>query len=185
MVDRTVYFDKDKVPELALRQIFGRQKLPEPLCLLIADKDRLLVECMAMLGDSIASVKALKAIVSNDSKVRIGRTTPSTAELEKFRQAEYEVSTLTKRFQFSANGSNTFQERGALHKNKTRRDRNKALLKKLRDENKKKNKPTKPAIKLTEKVERDQRVSEKEWIMSLLAVVSSTTAHWNVNLVIN
>ena len=78
MVDRTVYFDKDKVPELALRQIFGRQKLPEPLCLLIADKDRLLVECMAMLGDSIASVKALKAIVSNDSKVRIGRSCTRT-----------------------------------------------------------------------------------------------------------
>ncbi|CAE7749104.1 unnamed protein product, partial [Symbiodinium necroappetens] len=69
MVDRTVYPDKDKVPELALRQIFGRQKLPEPLCLLMADKGMLLVERMAMLGDSIASVKAtLKAIVGDDSK---------------------------------------------------------------------------------------------------------------------
>ncbi|CAE7374222.1 unnamed protein product, partial [Symbiodinium necroappetens] len=49
--------------------IFGRQKLPEPLCLLMADKGMLLVERMAMLGDSIASVKAtLKAIVGDDSK---------------------------------------------------------------------------------------------------------------------
>ena len=69
MVDRTVYPDKDKVPELALRQIFGRQKLPESLCLLMADKGMLLVERMAMLGDSIASVKAtLKAIAGDDTK---------------------------------------------------------------------------------------------------------------------
>ena len=69
MVDRTVYPDKDKVPELALRQIFGRQKLPESLCLLMADKGMLLAERMAMLGDSIASVKAtLKAIVGDDTK---------------------------------------------------------------------------------------------------------------------
>ena len=69
MVDRTVYPDKDKVPELALRQIFGRQKLQESLCLLMADKGMLLVERMAMLGDSIASVKAtLKAIVGDDTK---------------------------------------------------------------------------------------------------------------------
>ncbi|CAE7635401.1 TGFBRAP1, partial [Symbiodinium necroappetens] len=34
----------DKVPELALRQIFGRQKLPEDLCLLLADKGMLSVE---------------------------------------------------------------------------------------------------------------------------------------------
>eukprot|EP00439_Symbiodinium_sp_Y106_P051106 s3342_g6.t2 len=69
MVDRTVYPDKDKVPELALRQIFGRQKLPESLCLLMADKGMLLVERVAMLGDSIASVKAtLKAIVGDDTK---------------------------------------------------------------------------------------------------------------------
>lgn len=32
MVDRTKY-PADKVPDLALRQVFGRQKLSEPLCL--------------------------------------------------------------------------------------------------------------------------------------------------------
>ncbi|CAE7645183.1 unnamed protein product [Symbiodinium necroappetens] len=39
----------DKIPELALRQIFGRQKLPEDLCLLLADKGMLSVERVAML----------------------------------------------------------------------------------------------------------------------------------------
>ncbi|CAE7781028.1 unnamed protein product [Symbiodinium sp. KB8] len=341
MVDRTVYPDKDKVPELALRQIFGRQKLPEPLCLLMADKGMLLVERMAMLGDSIASVKAtLKAIVGDDSKFgpdgpaqelsltlltavwksasvlqehisarrakmeedpskipeipgedhaefreifvnqhpdviltymheprrkfverihrdylvhgavtfyevaemrtradRIVQTTGfsktsddllrvvqsdnkvsiasdsdvmdrlhaffialeylnicdftidagplkylselevlthhkqlwndarSTAELEKFRQAEHEVSTPTKRQRSSSppTAPTPPKNEARSRKNKARRDRNKALLKKLRDENKEKDKPTKPAIKLTEKVERDQRVPEKEW----------------------
>ncbi|CAE7931315.1 unnamed protein product [Symbiodinium necroappetens] len=51
MVDRTVYPDKDKVPELALRQYM------------------LSVERVAMLGDTITSVKAtIKAIVGDDSK---------------------------------------------------------------------------------------------------------------------
>ena len=69
MVDRTVYPDKDKVPELALRQIFGRQKLPEDLCLLLADKGMLSVERVAMLGDTTTSVKAtIKAIVGDDAK---------------------------------------------------------------------------------------------------------------------
>ena len=69
MVDRTVYLDKARTPELALRQIFGRQRVPEDLCLLMADKGMLSVERMAMLGDSIASVKAtLKAIVGDDTK---------------------------------------------------------------------------------------------------------------------
>ena len=36
MVDRTKYPD-DKVPDLALRQVFGRQRLPEDLCLLMAN----------------------------------------------------------------------------------------------------------------------------------------------------
>ncbi|CAE7390539.1 unnamed protein product [Symbiodinium necroappetens] len=69
MVDRTVYPDKDKVPELALRQIFGRQKLLEDLCFLLADKGMLSVERVAMLGDTITSVKAtIKAIVGDDAK---------------------------------------------------------------------------------------------------------------------
>ena len=72
MLDRTVYPDKDKVPELALRQIFGRQKLPEDLCLLLADKGMLSVprsRGLAMLGDTITSVKAtIKAIGGDDTK---------------------------------------------------------------------------------------------------------------------
>ena len=53
MVDRTKYPD-DKVPDLALRQVFGRQRLPEDLCLLMANCKLLNVESFAMLGDSIA-----------------------------------------------------------------------------------------------------------------------------------
>ncbi|CAE7236610.1 unnamed protein product [Symbiodinium microadriaticum] len=68
----TEFFTKDKVPELALRQIFGRQKLPEDLCLLLADKGMLSVprsRGLAMLGDTITSVKAtIKAIGGDDTK---------------------------------------------------------------------------------------------------------------------
>ena len=65
MVDRTVY-DADKVPDLALRQVFGRQRVPEKLCKLMATCGLLTVETFAMLGDTITSVKTtLKALVPN------------------------------------------------------------------------------------------------------------------------
>ena len=57
MVDRTVY-DDDKVPSLALRQIFGRQRLPESMCKLAASSGLLSVERFAMLGDTLADMKA-------------------------------------------------------------------------------------------------------------------------------
>ena len=67
MVDRTTY-DAAKLPELALRQIFGRQRLSTGLCRLVADKSLLTVEAFAMLGDTIADVKgALKVIVGDDT----------------------------------------------------------------------------------------------------------------------
>ena len=56
MVDRTVYA-ADAVPELPLRQILGRQKIPEDLCKLVADSGLRSVETFAMLGDTIAMVK--------------------------------------------------------------------------------------------------------------------------------
>ena len=69
MVDRTKYPD-DKVPDLALRQVFGRQRLPEDLCLLMANCKLLNVESFAMLGDSIAGVKTtLKTIVQDEDKL--------------------------------------------------------------------------------------------------------------------
>ena len=72
MVDRTKDPD-DKVPDLALRQVFGRQRLPEDLCLLMANCKLLNVESFAMLGDSIAGVKTtLKTIVQDEDK--LGRT---------------------------------------------------------------------------------------------------------------
>ena len=69
MVDRTTYPDVDKVPDLAVRQIFGRQKLPTAQCLVMAENGMLSVERFSMLGESISVVKAtLKAIVGDDSK---------------------------------------------------------------------------------------------------------------------
>ena len=56
MVDRTVY-DDGFMPELALRQIFGRQRVPTALCKKVADAGLLTVEQFAMLGDTIAHVK--------------------------------------------------------------------------------------------------------------------------------
>lgn len=68
MVDRTKY-PVDKVPDLALRQVFGRQKLSEPLCLLMSETGLTTLETFAMLGDTIPTVKAtLKAIVADDTK---------------------------------------------------------------------------------------------------------------------
>ena len=67
MVDKTSY--TGAVPDLAVRQIFGRQKLPENLCLLMADSSLLSIERIAMLGDTISQAKTtLKAIVNDDAK---------------------------------------------------------------------------------------------------------------------
>eukprot|EP00435_Cladocopium_sp_Y103_P044913 s60_g12.t1 len=68
MVDRTVY-DPDKTPDLALRQVFGRQRVNQDLCKLAADSGLLTVETFAMLGDDIASVKAtIKNLVPDHAK---------------------------------------------------------------------------------------------------------------------
>ena len=48
-MDRTKYPD-DQVPDLALRPVFGRQRLPQNLCLLMASSGLLNVETFAMLG---------------------------------------------------------------------------------------------------------------------------------------
>ena len=67
MVDKTSY--TGAVPDLAVRQIFGRQKLPENLCLLMAESSLLSIERIAMLGDTISQAKTtLKAIVNDDAK---------------------------------------------------------------------------------------------------------------------
>ena len=69
MVDRTVY-DADKIPDLALRQIFGRQRVSEDLCKLAADSGLLNVETFAMLGDTIAAVKtSIRTIVADPAKL--------------------------------------------------------------------------------------------------------------------
>ena len=63
MVDRTDY--PGTVPDLALRQVFGRQRLKSDLCLLMAE-----VETFAMLGDTISAVKAtLTTMITDPDKL--------------------------------------------------------------------------------------------------------------------
>ena len=69
MVDRTVYA-ADAVPELPLRQILGRQKIPEDLCRLVADSGLRSVETFAMLGDTIAMVKqTIKTLIPDHAQL--------------------------------------------------------------------------------------------------------------------
>ena len=56
MVDRTTY-PKDEAPELQLRQLFGKHKVREDLCLLMAANGLRSVEHFAMLGDNLEMVK--------------------------------------------------------------------------------------------------------------------------------
>jgi len=65
MVDRTVY-PKDAAPELGLRQLFGKHKVAPDLCLLIAEVGLRSVEQVAVLGDTLASVKATFKTVIRD-----------------------------------------------------------------------------------------------------------------------
>lgn len=68
MVDRTEY--PGKVPELSLRQIFGRQKLDKNLCVLAAECGLLSIEMFAMLGDTIQGVKTtLTTLIGDDTKL--------------------------------------------------------------------------------------------------------------------
>ena len=57
MVDRTNYPDKDHTLELQVRQLFARQKLPEALCLRLADKQLISLERISMLGETVAETK--------------------------------------------------------------------------------------------------------------------------------
>ena len=69
MIDRTVYA-ADAVPELPLRQILGRQKIPEDLCKLVANSGLRSVETFAMLGDTIAMVKqTIKTLIPDHAQL--------------------------------------------------------------------------------------------------------------------
>ena len=68
MVDRTDY--PGTVPDLALRQVFGRQRLKSDLCLLMAEVGLVTVETFAMLGDTISAVKAtLTTMITDPDKL--------------------------------------------------------------------------------------------------------------------
>ena len=64
MVDRTKYVDKASTPDLALRQIFGRQKVPPTTCLMFAEAGLLSIDTVATLGDSHQSVRASFSILA-------------------------------------------------------------------------------------------------------------------------
>lgn len=65
-----IAYPADKVPDLALRQVFGRQRLVEPLCLLMAEVGLTGVDTFAMLGDNIDGVKqTLKTVVADQTKL--------------------------------------------------------------------------------------------------------------------
>ena len=66
MVDRAAYPD-GKVLDLAVRRIFGCQKLPSNTCLLMVEIGMLSLERIAMLGDDLATVKTtLKTLAASE-----------------------------------------------------------------------------------------------------------------------
>ena len=90
MVDRTRYLDKLTTPDLALRQIFGRQKVPSSTCLLFASAGLLTVDTVATMGDSHASVRSSFTILAggeeqlgSDPRARENGSRPSGRCLEK------------------------------------------------------------------------------------------------------
>ena len=70
MVDQTIYFLDDHTPELAVRQIFGRQRSPSKLCLLFAGLGLLTLDCIVHLGEDPATVrKTFTRIIDGDNKL--------------------------------------------------------------------------------------------------------------------
>ena len=70
MVDHTAYSDIDTTPELAVRNIFGRQRAPAKLCLLFAGCGLLTSDCNSQLGQDPASVrKTFSPIIDGDDKL--------------------------------------------------------------------------------------------------------------------
>ena len=70
MVDHKIYFDDDHTPELAVRQIFGRQRSPAKLCLLFAGLCLLTLDRIAHLGEDPATVRrTFTRIIDGDDKL--------------------------------------------------------------------------------------------------------------------
>ena len=57
MVDRTIYVDAATTPELSLRQIFVRHRVPAAVCLLFANNGLLTIDSCSVLGDSQETVR--------------------------------------------------------------------------------------------------------------------------------
>ena len=70
MVDHTAYSNIDTTPELAVRNIFGRQRAPAKLCLLFAGCGLLTSDRISQLGQDPASVrKTFSLIIDGDDKL--------------------------------------------------------------------------------------------------------------------
>ena len=77
MVDRTVYADKDHIPDLPLRQIFGRQRVAPALCLEVANAGLLTVETFSMLGNTIAAVKnTIRTVLPSSAQMALPKSSP-------------------------------------------------------------------------------------------------------------
>ena len=67
MVDTTQYTSREKTPELALRQIFVRARLPEQIRLKLAENICIDADTIAAMGDSLSNFKEqAKAIFPAD-----------------------------------------------------------------------------------------------------------------------
>ena len=62
-IDATVYTDKDHTPELALRQIFARTKLPVGIRLKLADLNFIDCDALAAIADSPAVFRTTIATI--------------------------------------------------------------------------------------------------------------------------
>ena len=81
MVDRTTY-PKDEVPELLLRQLFGKHNVHEDLCLLMAKHGLRSVEHFAMLGDNLEMAKkTFIAMITDVAKLGATEAAQQTALL--------------------------------------------------------------------------------------------------------
>ena len=70
MLDQTIYFLDDHTPELAVRQIFGRQRSPAKLCRLFAGLGLLTLDCVVHLGEDPATVrKTFTRIIDGDNQL--------------------------------------------------------------------------------------------------------------------
>ena len=83
MVDRTVYPSADQTPELSLRQVFARHRVPERVRLLFATNNMLTVDTVSVLGDTNAGVRTTVVALVGEGNLG-GSEAEKTASLLSF-----------------------------------------------------------------------------------------------------